>query len=544
MKHLTTAAIAGCMLLAACSGGESSLPVGAETGAAAAPTSTQRGAAAFTIVIPKKSAGAVLKPRYVSSSTQSLIGTLTSVGGTAVPSPTSYAINVGNASCSTPGGGSATCTLVVPATAGSDTFTISTYDAQQSAPTVATPTGNLLSTQTTTVTIVANSANPVTVPVALDGIAATLTLTLGSLGYNWYGTQHIPLSFAPKDSDGNLIVGPGGLRDPSGNPLTVTVTNSDTSGVTTLSGATFTATTLARATLNYTGGPFSGTSTISASAPGITTTTASFSSSLKSGTIFVGSGSGTMVYDASTTPAVFKYSIGSASGAAYGVAIDANSTIYQSNFSAGKIFEYTLGALTPTTTLTGLADPITIARDSTGRIYASEEFTLPKYFDLGATTPTGTAAAPSATTAYATNYGVAVDPSTNKLVTTDYSREKVYAYLSGPLTTPTTILTATTPIGMSAFRADGSLLVTYVPSTGAGTTQLITTPLATPGAATLFANAVGTTNYGVAVDAAGNVYQSTFSGTISKVPAGSALGVTGTPIITGASGAFQMAFAP
>jgi streptogramin lyase len=182
-------------LLSACGGHSGSGPL----------PNTNRSAASvpvkFHIVVPPstKTAAATRKPKYVSPSTASATVTVgsTSVSLTCSPTPNPTA-----------------CGGTVSAPIGSDTFTVSLYDA-------ATPTPNLLSQGTKTQTIAAGAANTVNVtfnPVvaAVSFIPDPLTspaLTLGTAG-------DANLQVFAEDAAGNTIIGPGTFIDTTGNALT------------------------------------------------------------------------------------------------------------------------------------------------------------------------------------------------------------------------------------------------------------------------------------------------------------------------------------
>jgi len=163
--------------------------------------------ARLVITIPQRTATSAgsRTPAYVSPSTQSL--TVQIDGGT----PTAQNLTPGSPNCSVGGPLSAlTCTLPIAAPAGSHMFTFTTYDGLGG-------TGNVLSTNAVTQSIVANQTNSINVTLA--GVPASLQVAvLGSgtgisgtvtSGLQVVGAAPLSLSVAPLDADGNIIIGPG-----------------------------------------------------------------------------------------------------------------------------------------------------------------------------------------------------------------------------------------------------------------------------------------------------------------------------------------------
>jgi hypothetical protein len=536
MKRLATGLVAYSLLAGCSGGGGTSVPASQPTSNAPAtpsvPVTQKRAAAAFKIVIPKATAASKKRPLYISPATQSLVVALTAVNGTPIPSPQSYAVNLGGSGCPVTAG-QPTCTLVVPATAGSDVFSIVTYDAVQSSTTPATLIGNRLSMQTTTVAIAAGTANVVSVPVSLDGVVASLGVTLGAPAYFWHPAQTIPISIAPRDAAGDLIVAPGGYRDTNGNPLTITLSDSDQSGSTSLSATSLsTASAAASAALTYTGGQLiGGTAVVTASAPGFASVPMTLTPSIKSGTLFVGSASGTRIYDrsGSISSATLLETVGS--GVAHGVALGSNGTLYQSNESLGTVDVYLPGGATPTTTLTGLSSPEGIALDpTTGRIYVAQMTAGPAYFTNGSTTVSGTAAAPSG--GYIENFGAAVN-SAGSLYTLDAAGGGlIYFYPSGLGQAAFLQISGVHSESLS-FESNGDLLF-------AGYETLFTYDI-TSGNLMSVAHGLPLDIYGVTQDAAGNVFVS-LGDSLTEVPNGA---TTSTLLVNNpGAGLFQIAVAP
>jgi len=183
-------------LATGCGGGgaNSALPAGPN---GPAQTSPGRGAAAFTITVPNAAAGAgVKRPAYISSNTMSV--SIVETDGTSAPLPAVVAnLTPASPNCATTAGGT-TCSIVVPANAGSDTFTVRAFDALNGG-------GNLLSTGSLTATILAGTANT-TVPLTLGGVVASMTVTFAD-PYAPVGSAGTTVSVQAKDASGAIIVG-------------------------------------------------------------------------------------------------------------------------------------------------------------------------------------------------------------------------------------------------------------------------------------------------------------------------------------------------
>ncbi len=283
--------------LCACSGGGSSapralativpVPASSPTAGATSPNTSAR----FTITVPKAKAttasGHTRTPKYISSATQSVIITLVSVSGTPYTgTPASIAANLttSNPNCS---GSPLTCSVSAPAVGGSDVFTITAYDAQQTSTSPTSPAGNALSTATTTIPVTAGQANTVTTPIVLGGIVSSVSVGLSPSSVT-EGTpaSNITVAINALDADGNIIM--GSYVDANGDPLTVdladsnttdtplsttSVTNSSTAVTLSYDGTNISAPSI---TPSVTGGTFAGTASAATlmvdvpSAPGVT----------------------------------------------------------------------------------------------------------------------------------------------------------------------------------------------------------------------------------------------------------------------------------
>jgi len=223
---------------------------------------------AFRIVLPTTASNARRRlPRYVSASTHSAAITAAPGGGSA---GAPVIVN-----CTT------VCTGQIAAAVGSDTFTVTLYDAQNAV-------GNLLSTGTLTQTIVQNQANSVNV--TLDGVVASLTVALNPAAVTEGTAATVAVTVNALDADGNTIVGPGIYANASGSPLTVALVDSDGSGATHLSLSSLTAPT-SGITLSYNGATIP-SPTITASAAGATPGHAPLTVNGGTGTVMHFSGGG------------------------------------------------------------------------------------------------------------------------------------------------------------------------------------------------------------------------------------------------------------
>ena len=207
------------IVLAGCGGGGAGQAVPNATVPSAGLTANAKTVAGFTITVPAVSAQAHSRnAQYISTATQSAIITLTSVNGTpftGAQAETAANLSPGNSACS---GSPLTCTLLVPAQAGTDVFTVSTYSAPQTGTSPMTPAGSLLSTATMSVAVVAGQTNAPATPLVLNGVASAITATMASdphvtgtqtSGYALAGMQPYPMTITAQDASGATIVGDG-----------------------------------------------------------------------------------------------------------------------------------------------------------------------------------------------------------------------------------------------------------------------------------------------------------------------------------------------
>ena len=139
----------------------------------------------LVIMIPRTASSTTRAPQYVSPGTASIS---VSVDGNTTSGP-----------CAT---ASATCSFNFVAPLGSDTFTISAYDAS----------AVLLGTGTTIATILPNGVN--TIAVTFDGIAASLSVILSPNTLQLGLASTTTLSVLAADADGYIILQPGNYMQP------------------------------------------------------------------------------------------------------------------------------------------------------------------------------------------------------------------------------------------------------------------------------------------------------------------------------------------
>ncbi len=229
--------------LGGCGGGHG----GALAPAVPAKQPAQTMSVAFRIVIPQPAPAArARRPAYVSASTKS--ASIAVSPGTTPP----VVVN-----CAT------TCSGQIAAPAGNDTFTVSLFDQPNGA-------GHTLSTGSTMQQIAIDRANIVNV--TFEGVVASIAVSLSPGSVTRGTAATVAVAVSGLDADGNTIVGPGTYADANGNPLTISLADSDTSGATTLSQTKVTAPSTP-VTLSYNGGAIA-SATITASTTAIVPKTA------------------------------------------------------------------------------------------------------------------------------------------------------------------------------------------------------------------------------------------------------------------------------
>jgi len=229
---------------AACGGGSGGVTPSASQ---AAPSGTS-GNAVFTVKIPHPAVSASSgdkRPAYLTPQVKGIDFSVSASDGT-LPSSRGYAffaLTPQSTYC-TNGPSALTCTLSVQAYPGNDSFAVATYD--QSNPTTLNPNNgqsHVISVGYVTATIGAGATNAISI--TTSGIVSTVLIGLD----NPYPAAGTPLTqnvhVTGVDADNNVIV--GNFDSP------LSLTDSDTSGVTTLS-TTSIASSGATATMTYNGG--------------------------------------------------------------------------------------------------------------------------------------------------------------------------------------------------------------------------------------------------------------------------------------------------
>jgi streptogramin lyase len=226
----------------------------------------------ITIVIPpgRNGSSSVRRTAYISPSTQSMTITAGGIITTANLTPTSPGCVAGT---------SVTCTVTANAPVGTSVPILVTIYSGTNA------SGSKLATQQVTATVTAGGPNNVNL--TLNGIVDHVALSATTVRVPTGTPTSLPVTVNVYDAQNNIIVGPGTFSDVNGDALTVALSDSDTSGDTTLvpSSITLPATSVV---LNYNGGSIT-TATLSAAITGGTiagsVTPATVSFGLPRGTI-------------------------------------------------------------------------------------------------------------------------------------------------------------------------------------------------------------------------------------------------------------------
>jgi len=310
-------------LLSACSGG----------GAPSAPsnfqnTTAQMAQVTFTINWNAGTQSAARTPKYLPATTRSV--------GVSVNGGTTQFLNAPASS------------IVVDAPVGTDTFTITAFDDQNGQ-------GNVLSRASVTKVIVAGAAN--TVAAVLNGVVASVTVSLSNPSPNAGVPATVNVNVSAKDADGNTIVGPGDYSV----PIRLTVNDPSASGTLALSTGTLpnaatTATlTYNGATLNsgLPGGPIA---TVVASATGVTNASAAFT----------------------PTPTFYQFSIPVAANRPQWIAAGSDGNMWFTESPGGAVARITpSGVVTEFTVPTASAQPQMIIGASDGNLWFTEFSTTP-----------------------------------------------------------------------------------------------------------------------------------------------------------------------
>ena len=261
-RPLASLTLASTLALAACGGGGG--------GISSTPPPRQTAPARITISIPNISPSAhARKPAYVSPATKSV-----SLSGPGFATAT-VALVPGTPQC-TQTSSALVCTVELPVPVGTTTVTVSTFASTDGS-------GTPLSTQNVSVTVVSGTVTVVNL--TLNPVVSALAVAVNPSTLGAGIPSSATVSVNALDAAGKTIVGPGTFVDAAGNPLTVTLADSDASGATHLSQTTLTAPSASIA-LTYNGASI-GNFTISASAPGVTTATATVTVNPSTQTVYV-----------------------------------------------------------------------------------------------------------------------------------------------------------------------------------------------------------------------------------------------------------------
>ncbi len=140
------------------------------------------------------------------------------------------------------------CTATLALPTGSATATVTAYDATGGA----SGSGNKLSIQMLPVTVTANTTN--TVNFVLNGVVKSLVISNAASSNPCASSGSVPLNVEALDASGNAIIGPGNYSDAAGDPLTITLTTTDTSGHSTFANGVITGPSGTAPALNWSSG--------------------------------------------------------------------------------------------------------------------------------------------------------------------------------------------------------------------------------------------------------------------------------------------------
>jgi virginiamycin B lyase len=175
------------------------------------------------------------RPQFVSPSSEGVLAAVFVHGSSVLAAASATDVSPGSAACGGSTASNRSCTVTVPAPAGGDDFTFTTYDA---APSVAGVGGSFPSTahalgigKLQDQTITAGQANLLTV--YLSGVIAGIGSTTAYASLPADGSaHHFAFVIAPVDFDDNPIA--AGSSDPYSNPISVTLAEAGGSGHATL----------------------------------------------------------------------------------------------------------------------------------------------------------------------------------------------------------------------------------------------------------------------------------------------------------------------
>lgn len=220
-------------------------------------SSGQRANASVKISIPARSTSAGTRsPQYISASTQSMTFSIVDPTTHAATQLASFDLTPTSPGCSAVPAGGTQCVETLGAPEGTDTFQVVAYDQTGGK-------GNTLSTATVQASLSAGAAN--SIPLVMDGVAATAQVIVGNANFPVGTTGSTLVTMQAKDAQGNTIVGPGAFSQ----PFALAVTG-DTWSTLKLSQASITKPG-EFATLSYNGNSLGGAQ-ITATTSGVTTT--------------------------------------------------------------------------------------------------------------------------------------------------------------------------------------------------------------------------------------------------------------------------------
>ena len=500
MRMLRFSSIVLFVALSACGGGGSHT-VPAPAASSATPMSASS-AAHFTITVPAQSATSTARrPAYISANTQSAIVTLTTVNGapfTGASAITAANLNVSNPACS---GVPLTCTVSVPAAPGTDVFTVSLYDAVQTSTSPATPLGNLLSTASVSVTVVAGQNSAPATPLVLAGVPTAVTATFATdsltaghvggssaAGFTIVGNQPYTLTIAVKDASGATIVG-SGAPTLSSSSSAVTLTNT--------SGSNYTV-----QVTKYSATPVSITATTPSGTPPsftIATIPELWLADVNNNQVVAYAlfpNCSPVACSQVTTDSLTGF------GSPWGLAFDGNGNLWVSDRIGPNIAEFKPGSgpsLSPLATITNsLRNPLGIAFDPNGKLWVADGGNLVVY-QFPATN--GAAPLQPITSSFNGPTGVAFDPS-GTLWVSDVFNQNVTGYsTSNGAYNNVTVQTGVGNAPFLAFDAPGNLWL----AANASTVKEYTAPLTSSSTAAASFNS-GVFTSGLAFDPSGNIF--------------------------------------
>jgi virginiamycin B lyase len=514
MRRFRAFALACGFALAGCGGGGGNSPV------PGAPQGTS--GAAFVVRVPARSsasaASAMSRPQYISPATQSVAISVSGESAAVVANLTPASPNCTPASGSTP----LTCTVVVTAPVGTDTFTVAMYGRLNGG-------GPALSKGSVTADVVANQTTPVNVVTGgvVDSIALTLANPAPALGK----AAKIALTVTAKDSAGCVIVGPGAYTTP--------IALSDTDAKYTSLSTTTVTSPGAPVTLNYNGGALV-SATISASAAGVpparianaTVTPQGFLSypipTANSNPIIIVSGpDGNLWFDerggnkigrVTTAGAITEFTVPTANSAIGGIGSGPDGNLWFTEQNSNKIGRITTaGAITEFNIPTAGSQPLYISGGPDGNVW----FTEGNGNKIGRITPAGAIAEFPVPTAASQPQGIGTGPD-GAVWFTESIGNKIGRITTAGLVTEYAVPTANSYPLQIVTGADGNLWFTEINAnkvakiTPSGTITEFATPTANSAPALLTPGPGG--DIWFAELSANNLASITPAGKITEIP--------------------------